>query len=591
MTHTNSTLTVSDLDFDNIRENLKDFLSSQEQFKDYDFDGSNLSVLLDLLAYNTHYNSYYLNMVGNEMFLRTAQLRNNVVDRSQELGYTPRSARGASVSVDIQITPDDNPANILIPTKTKFTTVINDETLTFTNDIAYLVSPDTNGDFIATNSILVEGFPVTHKFTVSTTNPAQFIIPNINVDTSRLTVKVQENATSTTIDEYTLVTDITEVTGLSKVYFLEESDDRKYRIYFGDDIIGVKPKDGNIIIIDYFICNDIAGNGTKDYTSSGSIAGYTDIDITLNDSSLPASGGVEQESNESIKFNAPFHFETQNRLVTKKDYERVIIAENADFDAVSVWGGEENVPRRYGRVLIAVKPATGETITDNRKAQLIASLSTRNVLPIMPEIVDAEFLFLIPNVEVNYDPDQTTLSSGDITALVDAAINQFQQDNLDIFGSVFRYSKFIKTIDDADPSIISNETDIILQKRFVPTIGVVTKYTIIYNNPLQNGGTSGNITSTKFTFDGFTCSFIDDGKNNIDIVRSSGDAVIIVSAGVGTVDYVKGIIIISFSPQAVANGGVIELSAIPRDKDITPINEQILQITDSQIITVEGVSN
>ena len=591
MSHANSALTVADLDFDSIRSSLKTFLSSQTKFVDYDFEGSNMSVLLDLLAYNTHYNTFYLNMVGNEMFLKSAQLRNNVVERSQELGYTPASARGASVDVDITIVPTGSPTSINMPKDTKFTTVVDDNTLTFTNQTAVVITADANSAYIAKATTIYEGFPLTHTYTHSTTTPVEFLIPNVNVDTNRLTVRVKESATATAITTYTKASDVTELTPTSTVYFLEETENNQYRVYFGDNILGKQLDDGNQVLLDYHITNTSEGNGANTFTSSAAIDGHSDVTVSLNVVGTSAAGGLVQENTESVKFNAPFHYEAQNRAVTKGDYERIILSENTDFSAVSVWGGEDHSTPTYGKVFIAVKPSVGTVISQTRKDLLFDSLDNRNVLSIDPEIVDASFLYVVPTIEVNYNPDKTTLTTGAIKSAVLATITAFETNNLNTFGQTFRYSKFVKAIDDTNSSILSNETTIKMQKQFIPTTGTSTKYTIEYRNPIQNSGNPGDITSTTFTFGGDSNTrFRSNAAGTIDIVTPSGSDFTVVSSGsgIGTVNYNTGVVTInSFNPSAVGNSGTIELNAIPTQKDIIPLRDQILNITDTTITITE----
>jgi len=588
MAHANSALVVSDLDFDQIRSSLKDFLSSQSTFLDYDFDGSNMSILLDLLAYNTHYNTYYLNQVANEMFLRSAQLRNNVVDRAQELGYLPTSSRGALVSTDITIVPGDAPASITIPKNTAFTTTVDDNTLTFTNFDEKVVTADANGAYIAKATTLTEGLPVNHRWTVSTSSPVDYVIPNVNVDTSRIVVTLKESAAASAVTTYTQANDVTTVANTSTVFFLEENLDGNYRLYFGDGVLGKKPADGNVIIVDYHICNTVDGNGANSFSFGSTIAGYSDVSVELNVAGEYASGGRAPEGVESIKFNAPKHYEAQNRAVTVNDYERIILAENSDFAAVSVWGGEDHIVPTYGKVFVAVKPAVGTVISQIRKDVLVASLTQRNVLSIEPEIVDAAYLYVVPTVEVNFNPNKTELTAGSIRSNVLTTIDDYQTDELDNFGKVFRYSKFVKEIDLTNTSILSNETTIRIQKQIIPTVGTSTKYTVEFYNAIRDNGDQSNITSTTFTSQGYTCSLKDDADGNIDIVRNAGGSDIVVEANKGTVDYAAGTIVLnSFNPTAVDNSGTLEINAEPASRDVTPLRDQIIQITDTVVTVTE----
>ena len=585
MSHANSALLVSDLDFDDIRSGLKTFLSAQTQFQDYDFDGSGMSVLLDLLAYNTHYNSYYANMVANEQFLESAVLRNNVISRAKELGYTPRSAQGAEAEVTIQIVPTTAVTSISIPVNTEFTSTIDEVAYTFVNSVAHTLVADTSNNYIQTAVTLVEGLPLTHTFTVSDSSPVDYILPNKNVDTRSITVQIQESSTDTTIATWTLANDLTEVKATSKVYFLHETDDEKFEIKFGDGVIGKQPVNGNLVVITYRVCNTIKGNGADTFTEATAIDGHTDITVTT---TTDADGGVEIETVDSIKFNAPKHHERQGRVVTVQDYQRVVLAENTDFDAVAAWGGEDNDPQVFGKVYLAVKPTIGETLSDARKAALVTSLKTRNVLSIDPVFVDAEFLYVVPTIEVIFNPDLTTKSAGTLKSEVSTTLSDWQTNQLNAFGKVLRYSKFTEAIDDTDLSILSNQTTLKMQKRITPTLSVATQYVINFVNSIQNSGSIGDVISTTFTSQGYTSFIQDNSDGSLDIVRTSGAQTVVVEANIGTVDYSAGTVTLnSFSPTAVANEGILKINVIPVNKDINPLREQIILIADETISTTE----
>ena len=583
----NSTLSVSDLGFANIKSSLKTFLRAQTKFNDYDFEGSNMSLLIDLLAYNTHYNTYYTNMVANEMYLDTALIRNNLVSRAKEVGYLPSWSKGAVANVSVTVVPSTSPNTVTIAADTIFTTEKDDLTLKFSNVNDVVITPNSAGGYIESNMQIVEGLPLTHKYAVSTTNAVSYIIPNENADLTNLTVTVQESAASSNVQSYSYANDITELSGTSKVYFLEEDDDKKYRVYFGDGVIGKSLTDGNVVILKYRVCNTTTGNGVRTFAAPTSIDGHTTIAVST---VSVGSGGQVEESLESIRQNAPLSYERQNRAVTVKDYERRIIADNQDFAAVSVWGGDDNDPQVFGKVYIAVKPKVGTVISDNRKAALISSLQKINVLSIDPEVQDVAYLYVIPTVEVNYNPDRTTKSGAAIEAQVRTAISDYQTNNLNDFGKVFRYSQFIKDIDAVDTTaIIGNETTVKMQKRFTPSTTTSTTYVVKFTNAIKDNGNAGDIVSTTFTYEGYSSYLRDAASNNImQVVRTSGGSVAIVADAIGTIDYAAGTVTLnSFLPTAVDNSGVIKLSAEPVNKDITPVRDQILQIDDTTVTTTE----
>jgi len=583
----NSTLSVSDLGFENIKESFKTFLRAQTKFNDYDFEGSNMSLLLDLLAYNTHYNTYYTNMVANEMYLDTALIRNNLVSRAKEIGYLPSWSKGAVANVSVTVVPTTSPNTVTISSDTTFSSSIDDLTLTFSNVNDVVITPNSSGGYIESNMQLVEGLPLTHKYTVSTSNAVDYLIPNENADLTNLTVTVQESAASSNVQSYSYANDITELSGTSKIYFLEEDNDKKYRVYFGDGVIGRELTDGNVVILKYRVCNTTKGNGVRTFSPPTSIDGHSAITVST---VSVGSGGQVEESLESIRQNAPLSYERQNRAVTVKDYERRIIADNQDFAAVSVWGGDDNDPQVFGKVYIAVKPKVGTVISDNRKAALISSLQKINVLSIDPEVQDVAYLYVIPTVEVNYNPDRTTKSGAAIEAQVRTAISDYQTNNLNDFGKVFRYSQFIKDIDAVDTTaIIGNETTVKMQKRFTPSTTTSTTYVVKFTNAIKDNGNAGDIVSTTFTYEGYSSYLRDAASNNImQVVRTSGDSVTIVADAIGTIDYAAGTVTLnSFLPTAVDNSGVIKLSAEPVNKDITPVRDQILQIDDTTVTTTE----
>jgi len=592
MTTANSALQVTELDFDEIRAGLKTFLSSQTTFQDYDFDGSNMSILLDLLAYNTHYNAYYTNMAANEMFLKSAQLRNNVVERAAEFGYTSSSARGAVGEVTVTIVPTGSPDTITIPKNTEMTSVVDDETLTFTTVGAELITKSSANTYVATGVSIAEGFPLTHEFTVSTSNPVEYIIPNKNVDTTRISVSVRATDAATTSTTYTLADDITQLTGSSTVYFIEETADERYRIYFGDDILGNSLVDGNVVVIDYHVCNTTKGNGANTFTNLSAISGYSYVTLVT---TTAASGGQEIETTASVKLNAPLHYERQNRVVTQSDYERLILAENSDFTSVNVWGGEDNDPPVYGRVYIAVNPASGTTVSDARQASIVTSLKKRNVMSIDPVIVDAIYLYVVPTIQINWNPDLTSDSTGTVESAVSTAITTYQTGTLDDFGNKFRFSTFSTAIDAAHDSIKGNNTTINMMMEITPTLNVATTYTVKFQNGIKqttnhvtHEGHTGVVTSSNFTYLSQTCFFEDDGNGVLLVYTQSGDVKTVLNSAAGTVDYTTGSVVISsFTPTAVANSGVLSLTASPASKDVVPTLEQIVQFKSSVITSVE----
>ena len=342
----NSAISVTSLDFDAIKTSMKTYISSKPEFTDYNFEGSTISMILDLLAYNTYQNAFYTSMIGNEMFLDSAQLRDSVASRAKMLDYVPRSARGASTTLNVEITPTGAPDTVTIDKGSEFSATVDGESYKFVTPEAYTLS---SNDLYTGDITITEGRVATHRFTVSTTSPVRYILPNENVDTTSITVDIQNSADDQNSTRYNVASDISQVQANSAVYFLQEVEDSQYEIYFGGDVIGKAPIDSNIVIANYRVCNGTVGNDINSFTSPSTLGGFSTFTTTVNASTA---GGSDNESIESIKFNAPKNYETQNRAVLSEDYKRIILRDNGDFQSVSVWGGEENTPAIFGKVFI-----------------------------------------------------------------------------------------------------------------------------------------------------------------------------------------------------------------------------------------------
>ena len=578
-------LNVSELDFDDIRTNLKSYLSTQTQFRDYNFEGSAMATLLDVLAYNTHYNAYYLNMVANEMFLDTAQQRDSVVSRAKELGYLPVSAIGASANVTVAFSGIANTVSqFTIPKNSKFSTTIDDITYTYVTPEASLVINSANTFSKAIT--IKEGIPLTHKFTVNTSNPVRYILPNKNIDTSSISVSVQESSSDTTTTEFTRATNIKQVYSTSPVFFLEESADEKYEILFGQGALGKSLKNNNIVIVDYLVCNANKTNSANVFSVDSLSIGvsYTSAVITTNVDSL---GGRSSESIESIKFNAPRNYQTQNRAVVDNDYQRILIAENADLQSVIAFGGEKAVPAVYGKVYIAVKPYGENYATNTRKSQIKDSISDRTPLGIDPVIINADYIYIVPTITTYYDKTSTTVSASQIESDIRSATLSYSTNNLERFGNKLRYSKFIRSLDNITTgSILNNDVSISLEKRFIPNINKSERLLLNFNNKIRKG----TLSSTEFTYKSFQAYLDDDSLGNVNIYRYDDAKVktnIITNAG--TIDYDTGQVEVNtFAPTAFSDTQ-LKVSMTPDRFDVIPVREQIL-IMDSENggVTITG---
>ena len=453
---TDKRIDVTELDFDNIKDNLKTFLKQQDQFTDYDFEGSGMSTLLYVLAYNTHYNAVYANVLANEMFLDSADIRNSIVSHAKHVGYTPRSATSPIAKLNVVVS-DLSGSTATAARGTSFTTTVDGVSYTYVVKDDTTISP-VSGVYTFSELPVYEGTLVNNKYTVDTTNADQrFLIKNALADTTTLKVTVQNSSTDTTTTTYTKSTDLADVTSTSTVYFLEGVEDEQYEVVFGDGVLGKALSTGNIVTLSYVVTNGADSNGASSFTLSGTIAGSSSATITTASNS---SGGSDPETPDSIRFNAPRQYASQNRAVTAKDYESRVKTIFPNAQSVQVWGGEDNSTPVYGRVYISIKPKTGTSVTEADKTDIITQLKDFNVVSITPVIEDVETTFLQLTVNVKYDQKATVKSADSIKSLVQSAITTFNTNNIQQFDQMFRHSKFIETINKVDTAILSNITTV-----------------------------------------------------------------------------------------------------------------------------------
>ena len=584
MAAANTYLNITETDFSDIRTNLESYLSTQTQFQDYDFEGSAMSTLLDVLAYNTHYNAFYVNMLANEMFLDTAQQRDSVVSRAKELGYLPVSAKGASANVTLTFTGVANTiGTFLISANSKFSTTIDDIGYTFVTPEDFTVQ-NTDNTFIKEITI-TEGEPLQHRFNVSSAAPVKYRLPNVNVDTSSIKVKIQESSADLTQTTFTKATNVVAVANNSPVYFLHESIDKKYEISFGDGIVGKAVKNNNIVIVDYRVCNGVITNGANVFSvgALSATADYTTVTLAIKSK---ATGGRAQEDVTSIKFNAPKYYETQNRAIIAEDYSRILLNENSDLASVVSFGGEERIPAVYGKVYIATKPLAEDYITDERKTQLKLAIQDRTPLAVDPVFIDAEYLYAIPTINVRYDSKSTTKTGDWFSSNAKDAVVTFNNNHLNQFKKRFRFSRFARAIDNVDTSIFNTAISMKLQKRFTPDTNVSQTVILRYKNSIR----TSTIVSTPFTYDGFQAFFDDDGLGNINVYRYNDlKSKTNVVENIGTIDYNSGLITINnFAPSAYS-GVEIKVTATPENLDIVPSQETII-VLDSEAATITATS-
>lgn len=499
MANIDQKLTISELDFSEIKKNLKNFLRDQNEFTDFDFEAAGINVLLDILAYNTHYMAFYNNMIANEMFLDTALMRESVVSHAKMLGYTPRSSVAPRATVNLQITRDVGSASSLtLPRFTKFASApIGSTSYTFVNRDTVTVDFDpTCNRFCFDDLYIYQGQPLSYTFTYdSTNNPTgSFELPDAGIDTSTLEVVVQESSSSFRKEKFTLSTDSTNTVSTSPVFFLEETRGGKYRIYFGDDVLGKKLTNGNIVIVTYIITQGSAANKANAFSLIDSVGGYsTSVVYPV----TAASGGTGQESIESIRSTSTKAYISNNRGVTKDDIIGLINQRYPYFESVNVWGGEENDPPVYGKVFLAAKPTSGYEITESEKLDVINNVvKPVSVVTVIPEFVDVDYNYLNIYAEVYYDKTKTNRNADSLKALIRNAILAFRDSDLNDFNSKFKMSKLLRNIDDSDLSISYSDAICTIQKRFIPQVGAARNYTLNFGTPLTREDSRYPIYST-----------------------------------------------------------------------------------------------
>jgi hypothetical protein len=584
-------LKVDELNFDGIKSNFKNYLKSQDEFRDYNFDGAGISVLLDLLAYNTYYNSFYLNMIASESFLSTAQKRNSIVNLAKSLNYIPRSMASASVTGTVNLTVTGSPATVLIPAYTEFTGSIDNKTYTFVNlNAATIVS---NAGSYSGTLVLNEGTYIVRRYLVNTSDTQQrFLIENTNIDTTSISVKVLNSSSDSTTRVFTKPDNLVDVGVTSEVYFLEETEDEQYEIKFGDGTFGVSLDNGNVVVIEFIVTSGPLANDVVNLTYADSIAGVTSITFTAID---PAAGGDDKELSSQIKFNAPKAYESQNRVVTSEDYKALLLKQ-PNVDSVVVWGGEDNDPPSYGKVYIAIRPTSGEVLTATEKQNLIGSIiNPKKILTISHEIVDPEYLYITIDSTVKYEADKTTLSQNAMRSLVSDIIKNYNSSDINQFGKYFRYSKLSRLIDAAERSILNNDTTILIRKELDIQLGNSARYEVSFSNPIDSTtrgrpathpyGFGNKVTSNAFTYLGYENCYLEDNNSIIRIYRETTNENIAVQINAGSIDYTTGIITLTaFAPTAFADGGTtLKITATPANKDILPLRNQILNIADADI--------
>lgn len=606
---------IQSLEFDEIKENLKEYLRGQDLFKDYDFEGSALSVILDLLAYNTHYQAYYANMAANESFLDSAVLRSSVVSLAKHLNYTPRSSKAAQLLVDVVMNEYDSTTTSVLRGQqflergTVFTGKDSDgRTLQFVNLETYK-AVRRNDENVFENVVLYQGYIKEIAFVANTQmgTAVRFTIPDPTVDIDTLDVFVQrsQNETEGANTLWTKATDINVLNAASNVFFVQNNKDGLWEVYFGDGIVGAVIQNGNMVTLRYLITEGSGGNGigfsdtaTRRAISSNDVRvtdnGFVRIRTDSQNRTIVSFGGRDPETVESIRYYAPRNYQAQDRAVTTEDYKAILGREYSDrADSFFIWGGEENDPPQYGKVFISIKPKTGTRLSLEEKQAIENTIfDSRNLVTIRPEVVDPDILYINPTIEVYYDDSKTTLNKTGIETRIMSVVQLFADSFLGLFERNFRLSKFSSTIDGSSPAINSNITSITLSKAVEPNLTRPTPYTISFDNALFHpiDGYTPILSSEVFGYRDLTsaqtvkplvdCFLDDDGYGNVRIYKMVGSQKVIILRNLGTIDYTTGKIFLrNFYPEYLGSGKVeLTLTVIPQAKDIFARRNQIILI-------------
>lgn len=609
----NSSVNLVNLDFDTLKSSFVTYLKQQSQFQDYNFDGSALNVLLDILSYNTYKNAFYTNMIFAESFLDSAQMRESIFSHSKELNYLPRSARSSVANVTINFTASGESQPYIIRKGETFSTVIKQSSFTFSvaEDI---VLTSSNNNFTATFDIY-EGFYVKDSYVMDyTTENQKFKLTNDNSDINSLVVLVYEDGEQNP-KKFLKATSLLGLTETSQVYFIQGTTDGKYEVVFGDNILGRKPKNGSTIVLDYRITAGSAANGARSFsinfdpTTSNELTSPVTVNVNkfTNDTQGSYSvNGDEAESLESIRYYAPRHFQTQERAVTVNDYEIILKTQFPEIGAISVYGGEEVSPPRYGKVFVAVDVKNVEGLPDSKKLEYYNFIKSRSPLSIDPIFTEPAFTYVQVKTNVKYNVNLTTRTSQNIKADVLLSVNEFANTYLNDFKTSLRYSKLVRTIDDVDMSIVSNETELHAYKKLTPRLSAPQNINLDFNFPIYQTDYVSDETSfvsstrhmvrdvravhsTYFRYNGEKCVLEDDGSGKLRVVKEEGGYHYVIRE-VGTVNHKTGELkLINFTLD-LYDGNYFKIYVTPENKDILGSKNEILSIEpDEVLVTVEAI--
>ena len=605
----NTSINLTSLDFDTLKSSLISYLKTQDQFKDYEFEGSNLNVLIDLLSYNTFLNAFYLNMVASEAFLDTAQLDTSIFSHAKELNYVPRSARSAKATLNMTFRTLPSTTTIVIPKGTSFTSRVGLDSYNFYTDSTQVYhSTDivTQDDLTQVNRWSIqnidvyEGSYVSDSFVIDyNLDNQRFILSNENVDVSTLVVKSTED-NGANIITYLRKNTLLDLTSTSLAFFVQGAETGKFEVIFGDDIIGRRPKNGSIVTVEYRTSSGSGANGAKVFTLNDDISGGTLVGGKPLISTVSTSmGGSSKESISSIKYNAPRYFQTQERAVSFVDYETLMKIQFPEINAIAVYGGETIEPPRFGKVIISVDISNVDGFPDSKKQLYYNFLKPRMPLTHEPIFISPSKVYYSLNSLVHYNVNMTSHNPSEIATLVKDSIYKFDQKYLNKFNAILRYSQLTSAIDNSDDSILGNETEIFLYKKLYPKLGQPQNITINFNIPLINTLFKSDRThpasdlhaiySTEFFYNGESVYLEDDSDGKLRIVKTSGNTHTVVT-DIGTIDYDKGVLnLVNFNIDYYT-GSEFKVYAVAAEKDIYTGQNDILALELDEInLTVQAV--
>jgi len=575
-------INISNIEFDAVKSDIKIYLAGQNEFRDFDFEGSAMSTLIDVMAYTSHYMGVHSHMSFNEMFLDTAKLRSSVVSNAKSIGYTPRSIQSATATINLSITPAVNPGTpISIPQGTEFTSNVSNVNYIFTVLTSTTLVDDVVTGTYTGDVVVSQGKLLTTEWTYNVNSTSQkFVLTDPNVDASSISLKVQYNSSGGAINTWSRASSIIAVTKTDRSFFVQENSTGRSEIYFGDDIVGQKPVNNNLITASYIVTDGSVANNISVFALSGSVSSYASNEFTITTVN-PSSGGSDKETEESIRITAPLNYAAQNRAVVVNDYEAIIKSQYGFIESLSIWGGEDAVPAQYGKVFLSVKPTYGNTISPTKKAEMITFLKGYNVVGITPQFVDADFVYVTVTTSSEYYESQTNQSVSTIKSKIETAITDYFASNTVAFKSDLIYSALMNAIDSADVSIKGNLTSIGLSKTHLPQAGTKETTILDFSNVLK----IRSIITDSWTYLSDTYYIADDGIGNLHEYKNGIKSVFIV----GSVDYTTGVVTYSSYAIPITTNATVTTRCVPAENNIKSARNTLIRIDGTPTVTVTGI--